>query len=86
MHGDLASSFARSSYGRFKRRQIQLLVATDIASRGIDVDELTHVFHYDSTETLKSIYRSGRTGRAGRHGQSGLFVEPRDQQGVGVLS
>ena len=87
LHGDLSQALRDKAMGRFKRKEIQLLVATDIASRGIDVDELTHVFHYDLPENAEAyIHRSGRTGRAGHHGQSGLFVEPRDQRRAEYLA
>jgi ATP-dependent RNA helicase DeaD len=81
LHGDLSQALRDQAMGRFKRKTTQILVATDIASRGIDIDELTHVLHYDLPENSEAyIHRSGRTGRAGRHGLSALMVEPRDQR------
>ena len=66
--------------GSFKSKALQLLVATDIAARGIDVEELTHVIHYDLPDSFESYtHRSGRTGRAGRSGESALLLEPRDR-------
>ncbi len=81
LHGDLSQALRDQVMGRFKRKQLKLLIATDIASRGIDVDELTHVFHYDLPDNAEAyIHRSGRTGRAGRNGQSAIMVEPRDRR------
>lgn len=81
LHGDLSQALRDQVMNRFKRRELKVLIATDIASRGIDVDELTHVFHYDLPDNAEAyIHRSGRTGRAGHHGQSAIMVEPRDRR------
>lgn len=71
IHGDIDQRDRSRTMERFRKRQIQILVATDVAARGIDVDELTHVINYelpDSPETY--VHRSGRTGRAGNSGIS----------------
>ena len=63
----------------FKTRSMQLLVATDVAARGIDVNDLTHVFHHKLPDQLESYtHRSGRTGRAGNKGISMAFINPRE--------
>ena len=71
LHGDLSQSQRDHIMDRFRRRQIQLLVATDVAARGLDVDNLTHVINFalpDDTDVY--MHRSGRTGRAERKGES----------------
>ena len=81
LHGDLSQALRDQVMKRFKDKNLHLLIATDIAARGIDVDELSHVIHYDLPENAEAyIHRSGRTGRAGADGISALFVEPRDQR------
>ena len=71
LHGDLSQNQRDLVMAGFRKRQIQILVATDVAARGIDVDDITHVIHYqlpDEPETYN--HRSGRTGRAGKTGHS----------------
>ena len=59
----------------FRARQIQMLVATDVAARGIDVDDITHVIHYQLPDEIETYnHRSGRTGRAGKSGISMVLV------------
>lgn len=71
LHGDLSQAQRDHVMQRFRARNLQILVATDVAARGLDVDDLTHVIHFSLPET-PSIYnhRSGRTGRAGKSGIS----------------
>ena len=77
LHGDLSQQQRDRVMGRFKRHQLQVLVATDVAARGIDVDDLTHVFHYTLPDDAEYYtHRSGRTGRAGKSGISISFVSP----------
>ena len=71
LHGDLSQNQRDLVMAGFRKRQVQILVATDVAARGIDVDDITHVIHYqlpDEPETYN--HRSGRTGRAGKTGHS----------------
>jgi ATP-dependent RNA helicase DeaD len=78
LHGDLAQGQRDYVMGRFRRNHLQLLVATDVAARGLDVDDLTHVIHYqlpDSSEVY--LHRSGRTGRAGKEGTSIAIITGR---------
>ncbi|WP_172918352.1 DEAD/DEAH box helicase [Capnocytophaga canis] len=75
LHGDLSQNQRDLVMKSFRARQIQMLVATDVAARGIDVDDITHVIHYqlpDETETY--THRSGRTGRAGKSGVSMVII------------
>jgi len=79
LHGDVSQSMRTKIMGRFKRKQVRLLVATDVAARGIDVSNLTHVINYnlpDQNETY--THRSGRTGRAENFGVSISIVGPRE--------
>lgn len=75
LHGDLSQAQRNHVMRRFKAKQLDLLIATDVAARGIDVDNLTHVFHYDlPQDAAVYTHRSGRTGRAGRTGISLCLV------------
>lgn len=75
LHGDLSQAQRDYVMGRFRKKNIQLLVATDVAARGIDVNDLTHVLHYKLPDQLENyIHRSGRTGRAGKKGISVALI------------
>jgi ATP-dependent RNA helicase DeaD len=64
----------------FRAGRVRLLIATDVAARGIDVEGVTHVFNYDIPDDAESyIHRIGRTGRAGHAGVAVTFVSPKDQ-------
>jgi ATP-dependent RNA helicase DeaD len=79
LHGDLTQAQRDKVMARFREKSIQLLIATDVAARGIDVKEITHVINYelpDDTEVY--THRSGRTGRAGKSGVSVSLVTPRE--------
>ena len=79
LHGDLSQNQRDTVMRHFKTRSMQLLVATDVAARGIDVNDLTHVFHHKLPDQLESYtHRSGRTGRAGNKGISMAFINPRE--------
>ncbi len=80
LHGDLSQSQRDRVMEKFRNRRIRVLVATDVAARGIDVDDITHVFHYNIPEDLNFYtHRAGRTGRAGRKGISLVLASPKDQ-------
>ncbi|WP_068776847.1 DEAD/DEAH box helicase [Paenibacillus sp. FJAT-26967] len=80
LHGDLSQSKREQVMKRFRDASIQLLVATDVAARGIDVEGVTHVFNYDIPQDAQSyIHRIGRTGRAGQTGVAITFATQRDQ-------
>ena len=79
LHGDLSQSQRDLVMERFRSRQIQLLIATDVAARGLDVNDLTHVIHYNLPDDMEAyIHRSGRTGRAGKTGDSIAIVHSRE--------
>lgn len=80
LHGDLSQAQRDAIMGRFRKRKIQLLVATDVAARGIDVDDITHVINYNlPDEEEVYIHRSGRTGRAGKRGISIAIIHSRER-------
>jgi ATP-dependent RNA helicase DeaD len=77
LHGDLSQAQRDSVMNKFRKRNLQVLVATDVAARGIDVDDVTHVFHFDLPDEIESYtHRSGRTARAGKSGVSIALVSP----------
>jgi len=79
IHGDLTQAERDDVMGRFRKRQLQILVATDVASRGLDVDDLTHVINYNLPDDNEIyIHRSGRTGRAGKKGVSIVIIHARE--------
>ena len=83
LHGDLTQGQRDYVMGGFRSRRLKILVATDVAARGIDVDEVTHVFHYNIPEDISFYtHRAGRTGRAGNKGLSIVFTHPKD---AGIL-
>lgn len=80
LHGDLSQAQREQVMNKFRARSVQLLVATDIAARGLDVDDLTHIIHYDlPTEADVYIHRSGRTGRAGKKGVSLSIIDDKER-------
>ncbi len=81
LHGDLSQAQREQVMKKFRRRNLQLIIATDIAARGLDVQDLSHVIHYDLPDEI-DIYthRSGRTGRAGKSGISYAIVGPRERR------
>ena len=81
LNGDLSQAARDRVMERFKRKNINILVATDVAARGIDVDEISHVFHYNIPEDINFYtHRSGRTGRAGKKGFSIILAHPKDKR------
>jgi len=80
LHGDLSQKQRDVVMGHFRKRNIQFLVATDVAARGIDVNNITHVIHYQLPEDVEAYtHRSGRTGRAGNKGVSYAIITGRDK-------
>ena len=76
IHGDLRQEVRERSLRRFAEGKLSILVATDVAARGIDVDDIGAVIHYDPAKDSKDyLHRSGRTARAGRDGWAITFVE-----------
>lgn len=81
MHGDMTQSLRESVIRRLKGGQIEIVVATDVAARGLDVEQITHVVNYDIPYDVEAyVHRIGRTGRAGRSGVATLFVTPRERR------
>ncbi len=79
LHGDLSQAQRDHVMTKFRNKHLQILVATDVAARGIDVDDITHVFNYHLPEDIESYtHRSGRTARAGKKGIAISLVHPRD--------
>ena len=81
INGDLSQGQRDWVMDKFKSKKVKLLVATDVAARGIDVDSITHVFHYNIPEDIDFYtHRSGRTGRAGNKGVSLILAHPKDKR------
>ncbi len=81
MHGDMNQNQRESVIKRLKNGQVEIVVATDVAARGLDVEQITSVVNYDMpSDTESYVHRIGRTGRAGREGKAILFVTPRQQR------
>ncbi len=86
LHGDLSQAQRDHVMNSFRRRQMSLLVATDVAARGLDVDDITHVIHYDLPDDLDVYtHRSGRTARAGKSGLSWVFASPAERYRLRLL-
>jgi ATP-dependent RNA helicase DeaD len=80
LHGDLSQAKREQVMKRFRNAKLQILVATDVAARGIDVEGVTHVFNYDIPQDADGyIHRIGRTGRAGQTGTAITLASPRDR-------
>ncbi|MBW4561763.1 MAG: DEAD/DEAH box helicase [Mojavia pulchra JT2-VF2] len=76
-HGDLSQQARERLLSRFRNRQVRWVVATDIAARGLDVDQLSHVINYDLPDSVETyVHRIGRTGRAGKEGTAISLVQP----------
>lgn len=86
LHGELSQQQRDAAMKRFKARSMQLLIATDVAARGIDVNDLTHVIHHTLPDQLETYtHRSGRTGRAGKKGVSLAFINPREGRKIQAI-
>ena len=86
LHGDLSQAQRDLTMQKFRQHTIQLLVATDVAARGLDVDDLTHVINYGLPDDIESYtHRSGRTGRAGKRGTSICIIHQREKGKVRTL-
>jgi superfamily II DNA/RNA helicase len=80
MHGDMSQQARQRALAEFERGKVATLVATDVAARGLDLDDITHVINFDPPEEDKGyVHRTGRTGRAGRSGTAITFVLPEQQ-------
>jgi ATP-dependent RNA helicase DeaD len=86
MNGDMAQAHREQTVERLKRGSLDILVATDVAARGLDVERISHVVNYDIPyDTEAYIHRIGRTGRAGRSGEAILFVAPRERRMLSAI-
>ena len=86
LHGDLSQNQRDLVMKSFRNRQIQMLVATDVAARGIDVDDVTHVINYQLPDEIETYtHRSGRTGRAGKTGISMVIVSKSELRKIRTL-
>ena len=86
INGDVEQKTRERTIQRLKDGQIDVLVATDVAARGLDVDRISHVLNYDIPyDTESYVHRIGRTGRAGRKGEAILFVAPRERGMLGAI-
>jgi len=81
LNGDIAQKQRENTINRLKKGHLDILVATDVAARGLDVQRISHVINYDVPHDTESyIHRIGRTGRAGREGDAILFISPREKR------
>jgi ATP-dependent RNA helicase DeaD len=86
LHGDLSQDQRNSIMRKFRERTLQILVATDVAARGLDVDDITHVINYNlPDEAERYTHRSGRTARAGKSGASMILVNTREARRISDL-
>jgi ATP-dependent RNA helicase DeaD len=86
INGDVEQKTRERTIQRLKDGQLDVLVATDVAARGLDVDRISHVLNYDIPyDTESYVHRIGRTGRAGRSGEAILFVAPRERGMLGAI-
>lgn len=80
LNGDLSQDIRERVMTRFRHNQIKVLVATDVAARGLDIDDISHVFNYDLPDDPEVyVHRVGRTGRAGRTGTAIVLLTPKEQ-------
>ncbi len=86
INGDMSQQLRERSINNLKNSKLDILIATDVAARGLDVNRITHVVNYDIPyDTESYIHRIGRTGRAGRTGDAILFVSPRERRLLGNI-
>lgn len=86
LHGDVSQAQREKTLKRFKSKQVNILVATDVAARGIDVNNLTHVINYSLPQDSESyVHRIGRTGRAGNQGTAITFISSSELRQFGFL-
>ncbi|MDF1508570.1 DEAD/DEAH box helicase [Robertmurraya sp. DFI.2.37] len=86
IHGDLSQAKRLSVLRKFKEGSIDVLVATDVAARGLDISGVTHVYNFDIPQDPESyVHRIGRTGRAGKEGVAMTFITPREKSYLAVV-
>ncbi len=86
LHGDMSQQQRDITMRNFKQKKINMLVCTDVAARGIDVDNLTHVINYGLPQDIEAyVHRIGRTGRAGQNGTALTIIEPVERRKLGAI-
>ncbi|MCE5221340.1 MAG: DEAD/DEAH box helicase [Clostridium sp.] len=81
LHSDIPQNKRERIMKSFRNADIQYLIATDVAARGLDINGITHIYNYDIPETVESyIHRIGRTGRAGESGYTCMFIDPKNMR------
>ncbi len=86
INGDMQQSAREHTIDKLKKGKLDILIATDVAARGLDVSRISHVINYDITQDVESyVHRIGRTGRAGREGTAILFVTPREKRMLALI-
>ncbi len=81
MHGDMTQTLREAVIRRLRAGQVDIVVATDVAARGLDVEQISHVINYDIPNDVEVyVHRIGRTGRAGRTGLATIFITPRERK------
>lgn len=86
LHGDLTQAQRDRVMKKFRDGSLEILVATDVAARGLDIEHVTHVINYDIPQDPESyVHRIGRTGRAGRKGVAITFIEPREYRQLKII-
>ncbi len=87
LHGDMPQSLRTETLAGFKNGDIQLLVASDVAARGLDIPDVSHVFNFEIPNNPEDyVHRIGRTGRAGREGHSFTLTSPSEKKSLGFLT
>ncbi|WP_026886524.1 DEAD/DEAH box helicase [Clostridium beijerinckii] len=86
LHSDIPQNKRERIMKSFRNAEIQYLIATDVAARGLDISGITHIYNYDIPENVESyIHRIGRTGRAGESGYTCMFVDPKNMRDVNEI-
>lgn len=86
LHGDLSQAQRDRVMRKFRDGKLEILVATDVAARGLDIEDITHVINYDIPQDPESyVHRIGRTGRAGKKGVAFTFIEPREYRQLKLI-
>lgn len=85
LHGDLSQHVRERTLDQFRKEAVRVLVATDVAARGLDVSNVAHVVNFDMPHSVDDyVHRIGRTGRAGHTGHATSLFDPRSDLGVGA--
>src|SRR5262245_34779702 len=86
LHGDMDQPARMAALDQFRRGEVELLIASDVAARGLDIPEVSHIFNFDVPHHPDDyVHRIGRTGRAGRSGTAITIVAPIDSKAVGAI-